>query len=59
MKFKKGDKVVFAGLKLCGGPQHMIEGKTYTVSKSNKDYVYIKEIYSGRYGFYLNRWVKK
>lgn len=39
------------------GPPHLKTGGTYTVLRCDRDYVYIKEIYAGRYGFYHSTFI--
>lgn len=56
-EFKKGDKVELLEV-YHYGPQHIKVGQTFTVKRVDKNYVYVKEVYAGRYGFYPKRFKK-
>lgn len=51
---KKGDKVELLQT-YNYGPQHIKVGQIFTVKRVKKNYVYLKEVYKGRYGFYPKR----
>lgn len=54
-KFKVGTKVVCLEGYTFYGPPHLKQDKVYTVLKVDSVFVYLKEIYAGRYGFYHKR----